>query len=1168
MQKSYLRLILILLCLASVPLHAQLSNAVIKGTVTDPSGAVVARASVTLTNTGTGETQTKQTSEQGNYNFPALSPGNYKVTATVPGFAEWAGELVLRVSQEAEINPHMQTSTVTTTVNVEDVTPVINTTDPTLSDVKEYARIEALPVLNRNFLNILNFSPGVVSNGFAGQGGGYTRVNGIPGGSMDYLVDGQTAAERYTNELQRLPQPLPTVQELKVTTANGDAEYSRPGMVEVVTKSGTNEFHGELFELNRNNDLTAKIFHQQFVNFLVHNEFGGNLGGPVWIPKVYNGKNKTFFFVDAEAIRERSLGQEQEVLPSPAWKAGNFSTYTDNQGAPVTIYDPTTTRFDPATGSYVRTPFPNNTIPSSQINPIAAKIMTYLPNPTSDAPYYLGPNWENPNGKVADNNTLITAKMDQLFGVNRLAARYTYTDRSNTGPGYLLNPENRLYGGNNGAISFTESISPSVVNEIRAGVQQFHAYRGPQPINPPITQTLGLPTYATAIAWPSFYFDPTYTLSGIDRDNPQDAPGVTITFGDNISWTHNKHEMKFGFFFQNSAVNTYETGQPGGDYNFSGSFTALMDPKFGSLGTGTFDQSIVDTGAGLADMLLGYVDAADLNIVPKFYTRQSDYAGYFQDNWRVTRNLTLNLGLRYEYWTPFSDKRNQLATLNLNAPGGPAVVYAGSLSDSGISPAVISAYQAAGLRLQSPQQAGFPSSLWNMQKNNWAPRVGFAYQVNEKTVIRGGYGIYYWVMPLVQYQQNTRHNVPFSYSYYNQTDNNNNNAAELAFPAGGSAYANQSPNARTLGNNFIDPSSLNISSNGGWNILPWDPNYHTQTVQEWNFSIERQLPGRLGARLSYVGNHSSNLVDYDPINAPVPHLLAPGLTPVQRRPYPAYASSGTTSMDLMRFIGYANSNQLQTELKRNYQNGLVLQGYFTWQRTLTTSEGSNTSFGGLEMVPASLTNNASTAQRLRAIYAPDGELPVYTISFNGNYELPFGEGKHFLSGSNGLVKRLVSGWNASAFQYWRSGLPFSPYYSTRGSVIQLAPGKNGILPADQRQAARWFDASVDRADLGQPYTGQTFIQVDPLQGDFLNNIPRNYMTGPGFYDIDASFYKLTPITERVRLRIEAQIFNLLNHKNFGLPNNQGVITSGITPAPGTSGGNLSRTVQFQAKIQF
>lgn len=270
-------------------------------------------------------------------------------------------------------------------------------------------------------------------------------------------------------------------------------------------------------------------------------------------------------------------------------------------------------------------------------------------------------------------------------------------------------------------------------------------------------------------------------------------------------------------------------------------------------------------------------------------------------------------------------------------------------------------------------------------------------------------------------------------------------------------------------------------------------------------------------------------------------------------------------MDLMRFIGYSNSNQLQSELKRNFANGFVLQGFFTWQKTLTTSEGSNNSFGGLEMEPATLTNNASTAQRLRDIYAPDSGLPAYSLSFNGNYELPFGEGKHFLSSSNGFIRRLVSGWNASAFYYWRSGLPFSPYYSTRGSVFTLAPGKNGILPADQRQAAGWFDASINRADLGEPYSGQTFIQVSPLQGDFLNNIPRNYMTGPGFYNIDASFYKVTSITERVKLRLEAQIFDLLNHKNFGQPNNQGIINTGVTTAPG---GIAARLVQFQGKIEF
>ena len=323
----------------------------------------------------------------------------------------------------------------------------------------------------------------------------------------------------------------------------------------------------------------------------------------------------------------------------------------------------------------------------------------------------------------------------------------------------------------------------------------------------------------------------------------------------------------------------------------------------------------------------------------------------------------------------------------------------------------------------------------------------------------------------------------------------------------------------------------------------------------------------------------SNLVQYDPINVSIPRELAPaGATPAQRRAYPDYASSNTDRMDLMRFIGYSNSNQLQTEVKRNFSRGLVLQGFYTFQKTLTTSEGANNSYGGVEIVPAALSNNASTAQRLRAVYAPDSGLPRHNFSINGNYELPFGQGKAFLSSSNGFVNRIVSGWNASGFYYWRSGLPFSPYYcntitlsanSNRSCPIVLAPGKNGILPADQRQAARWFDASIQRADLGQPYTGQTFIQrANPLDYDFLNNIPRNYMTGPGFFNIDASFYKVTPITERVKLRLETQIFNLLNHKNFGLPNNLGFINTGVAGANGTNTVGLARLVQFQGRIDF
>ncbi|MGH9667817.1 MAG: carboxypeptidase regulatory-like domain-containing protein, partial [Bryobacteraceae bacterium] len=467
------------LCLISLaPLQAQLSNSTIKGTVTDATGGVVPGTSVTLTNLGTGEHRQQTTTANGNYDFTALSPGEYEVKASASGFAEWSGKLTLRVAQDAEINPVLQAATVATSVQVNDVTPVITTDNSSLSDVKEAERIAALPMQNRNFLNILNFTPGVVSNSFAGQGQGYTRVNGIPGGSMDYLVDGSTAAERYTNELQRLPQPLPTIQEVKVDTSNGSAEYSRPGVVEVVTKSGTNDYHGQLFELNQNSDLTARAFHQKSVNFLVHNEFGGNFSGPLWLPKIYNGKNKTFFFIDAEGIRQSSAAQERYTVPLASWKAGDFSTYTDSNGQPVTVYDPTTTHLNPATGAYERTPFPGNALPASRISAVSQKVVSHLPDPNVNIAYYLGQNYQNPDAAAVDDNTLVTAKVDQLFGQNRLSGRYTYTDKTNFGVGYFLNPENRLYGGNNGALSFTQLITPTIINEVRTGVQQFHAYRG------------------------------------------------------------------------------------------------------------------------------------------------------------------------------------------------------------------------------------------------------------------------------------------------------------------------------------------------------------------------------------------------------------------------------------------------------------------------------------------------------------------------------------------------------------------------------------------------------------------------------------------------------------------------------------------------------------------
>ncbi|MGE5645397.1 MAG: TonB-dependent receptor [Acidobacteriota bacterium] len=1162
-----------MLCIACLsPLHAQISNATIKGTLVDAQGGVLTQATVELTNTGTNDRRVTQSSPEGAYVFTALPPGNYTVKAKAPGFAEWSGDLVLRVGQEAVVNVMMVTETVTTTVVVKDVTPVISPESSSLADVKEASRIGSLPLQTRNFLGILNFTPGVVSNGFAGQGQGYTRVNGIPGGSIEYLVDGASASERYTNELQRLPQALPTIQEIRINTSNTNAEYSRPGMVEVATKSGSNDFHGEVFELNQNNHFAGKSFHQQTVNFLVRNEYGFNLAGPVWFPKLYNGRNKTFFFFDYEKIHQRSAASQNfYTVPDAPLKAGDFSNFVDSTGQLIKIYDPLSTAYDPATGSYTRTMFPGNKIPENQMNPIGKKIVSYLPDPNMSTPWYSGPNWQDPNGKLTDDRSMLTAKIDQLLGNNRLSGRYTYTDQDQVSPRYFLNPNVRSYGGHNAALSYTHLISPTMVNEVRAGVQRFHAYRGPVPIDPPITEELGLPTYPGTVAWPGIYFVDygsswlTNFFDGIDRDNPQDAPMLSFSVGDNFSWTRGKHDLKFGFSFVRSNVNTFETGQPGGDYSFSGGFTALMDPATVANGLNGA-AAMANTGAGLADMLLGLVDYAGLNTYPRFYTRQNDWSGYVQDNWRVARKLTLNLGLRYEYWSPFRDKRNQASTLNLAAAGGPTVVFAGDgpITSQGFPQSVADAYAAAGMRFESASSAGMPSSLWKMQKTNFAPRVGAAYQLNSKTVLRGAYGIYHWVMPLVQYHQQTRKNPPFAPSLQSPVDNNFPGGwyitpAELTYPVG--PFANQTPGSRTVGQQFLDPNSLVISNSGGWNIAPWDPNYNTQMAQEWNVTIERELPGHFGSRISYVGTHGSNLVQFDPINALVPRALAPpNATTAERRAYPGYATSSTSAMDLIVTNGYSNSNQLQAEIKRNFSNGFVFQGFYTFQKTLTTSEGSNNAFGAIEMLPAALTNNASEEQRLRLVYGHDSGLPTHNLSFNSNYELPFGKGKPYLANAGGLVNRLVSGWNMSAFFYWRSGLFFSPYYSARGSNTYLAPGANAILPKDQRQAALWFDPSVCRADLGETCTGQSWIRRTALESDFLNNVPRNYMTGPGFYNVDASFFKVTPIAERFRLRLEGQVFNLINHKNFANPNlTSGVITSGV-------GG--PRVAQFQAKLEF
>jgi hypothetical protein len=1210
--KLYKVFLLFLVCsVLTVGAFAQNANSSIKGTIKDVSGAVVSNASITLTNIGTNQPLTATSSTDGFYTFENLSPANYKLSVTAPGFANWVGLLTLRVSQAALVDATLNAASVTTQVTVRDVTPVIDHVNPTLSDVKNATAIETIPVQNRSILNVLAFSPGVVAGGYGGSGGGYTRVNGVPGGSIDYLVDGQTMTTRWTNELQQDPQSTMTFQEVKIITANGDAQYNRPGIVELVTKSGTNQFHGQAFELNQNQHLTARAFNSGLVvPFLQHNEYGAQLGGPVWLPKVYNGRNKTFFFVDFEWIKDNRNSFQTYIVPTQAQRQGDLSTVlAGNTGSPITIYDPlTTTNGAP----YSRTPFPGNIIPTNRLNPVTQKIFGITPvpgliplaepninvSPTDIAVNFI-PNYIPPTTKATNDLKTYTAKVDQLFGPNRLAARYTYSSSNSVNPEYYAptQPDAHITGGHNGSLTFTQVISPRAINVAHVGETYNHAFRGPIPIGG-VAQALGLPVYQNLPVWPQFYFD-SYALTdtywvGIDRDNPQDYPNSTIIGSDQFTYHRGNHQMVFGFDVNNTRINTFEVGQPGSNYDYAGFFTAIQNP---AAADGT---TIANTGSGLADFLLGDTNGLTVNTYPHYHTRQTEYDGYAQDNWRATQNLTLNLGLRYVYWTAFSDASGLYSTFDPNIPGG-MIVYAGSGAPAQTPPAVLASFVAAGLPIESAAAAHYPLSLFTMPKWNFEPRLGFAYQVNSKTVLRGGWGIYQWVIPLQQFQQASRKNPPFSYNTAlspGEIDGVaiNTAATELEFPNAQPQYGGPcvpsnptctSPDFFMLGHNdtlIVTPSNVNITQGGGFSIAPLSPDYKPSTVQEYSLSVARELPGHVGFQLSYIGNHSYNLLETDPMNYVIPRTECttagspdiPGCLAgeaLARRPYPVFSTSGNQNYSLFTYNGYANSNALQAQVQRTFGTGLTVQSYFTWGKYLTTSEDTLLGQASLTLIPAALTpgytlaapvtSGLSASARTKAIYANDSNLPTKTFQFNAHYQLPFGKGQRFLGNAHGIQNAIVSGYNISTFFLWHSGRYFAPNYTPLASNIYLAPGKTGVLPPGQRTAQHWFNASTYDESSGVPYAGQTYLQytdtADAVHNDFLNNIPRNYMTGPGFNNMDANIYKLTPLWRNLVFDFEAQIFNIYNHQNLALPNSRGVITSSIgTP----------RTIQLQAKFIF
>lgn len=1214
------------------------NTASIQGTINDASGAVVSNASISLVNVATNQTLRTSSNSSGFFVFTNLSAANYKVTVDKAGFADWIATLTLRVSQAAQIHPTLAAATVSTHVFVRNVTPVIDRVNPTLADVKSATLIEAMPIQGRNVLSALAFSPGVVANSYGGSGGAFTRVNGIPGSSVEYLTDGNSSMNTFSDELNISPQSTMTLQEVSITTSNGSAQFGRPGVVQMITKGGTNQFHGQVFELNRNQHLQARQFHSgPTVPFLQHNEYGFQVGGPIV-------RNHTFFFFDMEWMKEQSNVLNQYVVPTDAQRHGDLSDLVDATGNSITIYDPTTTTFNPVTGTYVRTPFPGNVVPTNRLNPVAQKVLGVIPVPgvppyplpnISGQPYWTGaPNYQPSSQKGTSNIRQITVKVDQVFGTSRLSGRYSKMnyDRQQF-PGWgPLSEDVRVDGYENGSLSLTSVVSPRAVNVFHFGVNYNTHSASPVAI-PGVPEKLGLPQYPNSISYPSmswgngndsYWGNINYNGSGLDSAKAN--PNQVVSADDQLSWNPGNQQFVLGIQANNSRTTYTEELRPtglGGNYNFSGSFTALQDPT--QAANGVYDVPTTDTGSGLADLLLGDTDQLQLTVYPRFHPRQTQFAAYVQDSWRVNSRLTLDLGLRYEYWTPIADAGGLNSILDETALPDGKLIYAGrGPLPAQTSQSTVDAFAAAGLEMESASQAGLPLSLFTMPKNNWEPRVGFAYQLSDRMVLRGGWGIYKWMFPIQYFQQGTDSNPPFTFNTEIQPGvvngaATNATAAELEFPIASANFggpqpinqfmlgsqncSNQSQGTCTPPGLFIDTSKVSISQGSGFPFLSVGPRLEPSTSQEYNLTLGWQLPWRTGAQVSYIGNYYRGLPQMDPINYLVPRdsCAAAGSrdvaacesgTPQFRRPYAVFGTSAFIINNALEFRGYGNTNEFQAQLTHTVGGGLLLQAYFTWMRALNTVGGSIGPEAQLvqlrnDAIPASLTpgfslanpttTGWSDARRTAALYSNDPALADKTFQLTANYRLPFGRGQRFLSTSHGVFNAIVSGYSIAPFFLWHSGFYFAPYSTPLssnsnagipgGRGIGLAPGKSGILPKSERNPDHWFDASIwdplaTSGPTSGPYNGQTYMYTQTIQqGDFVSNIPFNYMTGPGFNELDLGLRKSTPIWRTVDLDFAAQIFNVYNHQNWALPNNRGIITAPLA-------GSLPRTIQLQAKVVF
>jgi hypothetical protein len=1113
-------------------------GATLQGTVKDSTGAVIPNAKVISTHVETGVKTSTVSNNEGYFVFPPSQIGKYRVRCEATGMKAWEEDVVLETGKTTDVNPVLALGDVSQTVLVSADVPMITTNEPTDSTTLDQQRIKELPINGRDLNTlIMDVTPGIEYGGNVNDG---ARTGGMMTYSTTYSQDGASANNREFGGSTGL-QGLESVGEVRIETSTGNAKSSSPASVIVTTRGGTNRWTTSLYETARNN-CCGVAKHLQDVNTngtpfklpkLIRNEYGGSFGGPVMLPtfglngkKVYNGRNRTFFFVSKEEVSLRQGLTYSFSVPTVAQRQGNFSGLETNTGLPITIYDPQSGQVQTLTRGPVtiRTPFPNNTIPVTRESPLAKYIYNITPLPSDSiiepniAPnlkYSIG-NSSLPN--ATDNPIVIRVdhrftnrdnffakanwdtRLSWFLGTTSLSSLYVPTTGGEANVTYL---PMQAWGG---ALSETHVFSSTLFVEtlLNKTWQTTKTINGAPDAQQNWAAVLGLPNPYGQIGWPNIQTVGTNFTQYIEGDNRRFLSSGIMNLQQNYTWIKNNHTLGFGGGWHDEVERLQpDQGNISGTATFNSLATALESTTAGSTGS---PSTIGNTGFDAANFFLG--EAATYSVYLSRGVMKIDQRNgflYAQDNWRVNGRLTLTPGLRWDINPAWTDSNHLLNTFDVK---NHAVVLAEPLSyyiaNGSTTPQVAANFQKVGVKIESAQDAGLNSNFFPSNLKDFGPRMGVAYRFLEGRkafVLRGGYGLYISGLPLRTLLAQFSSQLPFKATF----QYNPNSSAYS--PDGNNSYllTHTSPIVAGLNSsNVVDitnPNSLGV----GQSITAMSPNMPSSKVQQWNIELEKELGHSLVMRLRYDGKHGSDLDQLDNINPQQTDYLwySSTLLPtptgtyssVARRPYDQTAY---TTINFLSKTGVSNSVLLSAELDKRFSRGLQFQWFYTLTNAYRLAGNSFRDSPGTtaaQFAPGAVPTDFNALNRFLN-YARDTGVPQHRVRWNWIYQLPFGHGQQFAPNAPKWLQAMIGGWSltgsGTVVSTW-FGLDASDWGFT-GAPVQVYGKKYPIedctaTPASAKSAA-------DERCYQAYYYWNGYISPNRINSVNANGIPNGYIGVP------------------------------------------------------------------------